>query len=203
MWVEPVSFSPPRLRLLPLVLTTVFFGLLGLLMAGADGFWRWTGLLLMIIFAAATLVLVARMVRPGPSLVVDAEGIIDRTTLLPTGRVPWREIAALRKREIGRGMGRERLLEVVLLDPDRFRARPRGWARRLADAYRGVIKQPDVTIPGSMVTAPLATVVAEIQRRRPQLDLLELPPPQPGLFARLGRGKAGPPRRRHPDVPQW
>jgi hypothetical protein len=166
-------------------------------------FWRLTGVLLLAGFTAATLVLLARALRPGPTVVIDDRGLVDRTGLFPTGRLAWAEIAALRKREIGRGFGRERLLEVVVVDPDRFRARPRGWPRRVADRYRRLIKQPEVTIPGSMVASPLSDLVGEARRRRPQLDVWELPPPRPGIFARLGRPKGARPGRQHPDLPRW
>jgi hypothetical protein len=200
----PTIFYPPRWRLLALAATTALFGAASLVAARADlTFWRFAGSVLAAGFGLATGVLLVRALRPGPTVVIDADGIIDRTSLAPTGLVRWPEVAAVRKREIGRGMGRERLLEIVLVHPDRFRARPRGWARRLADRYRALIKQPDVTIPGSMVAKPMATLIAELQRWRPELEVLELPPPHPRLLSRLGRSRLHPPPKQHPDLPRW
>lgn len=198
--MDPARFSPPRWQLLLHALGTAVFVGVGVVMAGSRmAGWRWTGILLAALFAMVTLVLLARALRPGPTVVVDADGIIDRTTLLPTGRVHWDEIAAVRKREIGRGMGRERLLELVLRDPVEFRARHTGWPRRVAAGYRDLLKQPQVTIPASMVAVRMEAVVSEIRRRRPQLDVMELPPPRPGVLATLfgqGRNNRRQPRRR-------
>lgn len=201
---DPVSFSPPRVRLLLHAGGTAFFAALGLLATRADiAFWQAAGWLLLVLFGLATAVLVARAARPGPSVVVDASGITDRTTLAATGLVRWEEIAGVRKREIGRGTGREKLLEVILLQPERFRARPRSRFRQLADRYRELIKQPEVSIPGSMVAMQISAVVAAIQRHRPTLDVMELPPRQPGLRERLFRSKAHPPPRQFPQAPSW
>lgn len=198
MGVHPARFFPPRWKLLLHALGTAGFVAIGAVMAGSHNpGWRWTGIVLALLFAVVSLVLLARALRSGPTLVVDADGIVDRTTLLPTGRLGWTEIAAVRKREIGRGMGRERLLEVVLRDPAQFRARPRTWAWRVAARYRDLIKQPQVTIPASMVAGPQDAVIREIRRQRPELDVMELPPPRPGVFASLfGRTGRQQPRRR-------
>lgn len=198
------AFFPPRVRLLGLAAGTAAVASLGLLLTGAPiGFWRSTGYLATVVAGLATVVLVARAVRPGPTLVVDSHGIVDRTTLLPVGRVRWEEIAAVRKRELGRGVGRERFLEVVLFDRDRFRTRPRGLPRRVVDGYRALVRHPDVTIPGSMVAAPLHLVVEAIRQAQPRVDVLELPPPEPGLVSRMFRPRFHPPRRRRPQFPRW
>jgi hypothetical protein len=152
-------------------------------------------------FGGATAVLLARALRPGPTVLIDDDGITDRTTLAPAGLVTWGEIAVVRKREIGRGMGSERLLEVILSNPDEFRSRPRSLLWRATDRWRELLKQPAVSIPGSMVSVPLSTVMEEIRRRRPQLQVLEGPPPTPSKFRlRGGRQRPG---REHPDLPRW
>jgi hypothetical protein len=195
-------YYPPRWRLLVLALTCAFLAAVLTLPTLADSpFWVGLGWLGVVGFGAATAVLLARALRPGPTVLIDDDGITDRTTLAPTGLIRWSEITVIRKREIGRGMGAERLLEVILSNPAEFRARPRGRLWRATDRWRELLKQPAVSIPGSMVSVPLPDVMAEIRRRRPQLQVLEGPPPTPSKFRMLGRRQR--PRPGHPDLPRW
>lgn len=199
---DATRYYPPRLRLLLLALTCGVLALVlfaptrssSLSLAGI-GWLGVTG------FGLAMLVLLARALRPGPTVLIDDTGIFDRTTLAPTGLVRWSEITVVRKREIGRGYGAERLLEVILTNPAEFRDRPRGPLGRAIARWRELLKQPLVSIPGSMVSVPLPRVMEEIRRRRPQLQVLEgPPPPPPGLLRRIATRR---PRREHPELPRW
>ena len=195
-------YYPPRMRLLVLALTCAFMTFVLSLPTRADSvFVVLVGWLGVVGFGIATLVLLARALRPGPTLLIDDDGITDRTTLAPTGLVRWAEITVIRKREIGRGFGAERLLEVILTDPATFSNRPRSPLGRLTDRWRAMLKQPVVSIPGSMVSVPLTRVIEEIRTRQPQLQVLEgPPPPPPGLLRRLTTRK---PRRDYPELPRW
>mgnify|MGYP006976776293 CR=1 FL=1 len=182
---------PPRVKLLALAAACVVLAACGLgLAAAAVPALAVASALVGVGLAAAGVVLGWRGLRPGPTLRVDARGVTDRTGLVPTGLVRWEEIAAVRKREVGRGFGAERLLELVLVDPEGFVARPGGWARRVALRYRALVGLPPVTIAGSMVSRPLGELIDEMHRWRPQLPVMELPPPLPGLFARRGGTRA-------------
>lgn len=198
---DRISFYPPRLRLLLLVLACGLFGVIFWLMAQSGSAIiagiGWVGVTLM---AIAAVVLLLRALRPGPTVVIDEIGIIDRTTLAGPDLVRWEEITVIRKKEIGRGRGAERLLEIVLTDPDEFHGRPRGLRRRLIERYRGALRQPLVSIPGSMVSAPIQQVMDTIRQRRPGLQVLEGPPPPPPRF-RFSRRP--PSKRQHPDLPNW
>lgn len=200
---DATRYYPPRLRLLALALTCAFMALVLFLPTRSNSTlfvtFGWLGVT---VFVLATLVLLARALRLGPTVLIDDTGITDRTTLAPIGLVRWDEITVIRKREIGRGLGAERMLEVILAEPDRFRTRPRTPLGRAIDRWRALLKQPLVSIPGSMVSVPLARVIAEIRNRRPQLQVLEgPPPPPPGVLRRLaGRRRRG---REHPDLPRW
>lgn len=198
---DHTTFYPPRLRLLVLVGVCVLFGTAFLVMSGADALplavIGWIGLTLMTV---SGIVLLLRALRPGPTVVIDEIGIIDRTTLAGPGRVRWDEITVIRKKEIGRGRSAERLLEIVLTDPEEFHSRPRNVVRRTIEWYRGLMKQPLLSIPGSMVSAPIQEVMDTIRQRRPDLQVLEGPPPPPPRF-RFSRRP--PSKRKHPDLPNW
>jgi hypothetical protein len=200
--VEPTRFYPPRWRLLLLAVGCALLAAVFAIATLADApLWRGLGWIGLVGFGLATITLLARALRPGPTVLIDGTGITDRTTLAPTGLVRWSEITVIRKKEIGRGMGAERLLEVVLSDPDAFRARPHGVVRRAIDRYRALLKQPAVSIPGSMVAVPMQQVMDAIRRWRPELQVLEGPPPAPKL--KLFGRRHHQPRRQHPDLPRW
>lgn len=196
---EQTRFYPPRVKLLLLAAGSAVFVAIGYLASLADLTWlSWLGWAALVGFGAATAVILARALRPGPTVVLTRDGIVDRTTLAPTGLVRWDEITVVRKKEIGRGRGSERLLEVVLRDPETFHARERSPLRRLADRYRRALKHPDVSIPSSMVSAPIQQVIDDVQRWQPELQVLDLPPelPKVRLFKRG-------PTRQHPRPPRW
>jgi hypothetical protein len=198
--------GPPRLRLLLLVGTCLLsIAILWIPARYAGPVMQsigWFGIALLL---PAMVVLLLRAVRPGPTLIIDERGITDRTSLSPTGLIRWDEITVIRKREIGRGSTAERLLEIVLTDPDGF-AQSRtsvGW--RMQRWWRALLKQPMVAVPGSMVAMPLTQLAAEIRRHRPQLQVLEGPPPAPSKFRALFPARTTPqrqrPRRGEPDIP--
>jgi hypothetical protein len=194
---EQSRFYPPRWKLLLLAATGAFFAAVGFAISGAD--FRWLagiGWAMLVGFTLVTLVMLARAVRPGPTVILDAVGITDRTTLIPTGRVRWEEITVVRKREIGRGRGRERVLELVLADPEAFHVRERPAWRRLAERFRRTVGGPHLRIPGTMVHRPMPVVIEELRRWRPELQVLELPPPLPRLRSRRAPGRG-------PDLPRW
>lgn len=197
--------GPPRLRLLLLVGTCLFaIAILWVPAQYGGSVMRTIGWFGIVLLLPAVLVLLARALRPGPTLVVDEQGITDRTSLAPTGLIRWDEITVVRKREIGRGSTAERMLEIVLVDPEGFcqsRLGDTGW--QLQRRWRALLKQPMVAVPGSMVAMPLAQVATEIRKRQPQLEVLEGPPPMPSKFRMLfpARSPRQPPRRGGPDIP--
>lgn len=198
---ERRRYHPPRGRLLGLVVTCLFIVAVSYLPTRADlPFLVGLGWTMIVLLSLAAVVLLLRALRPGPTVIIDDLGITDRTTLAPAGFLPWGDITVIRKKEIGRGMGAERLLEVVLSDQAEFHARPRSWLRRLTEGYRRLLKQPVLSIPASMVSVPMQAVMDEIRQRRPELQILEGPPPAPSKF-RWGTKPQS--RRQHPDLPRW
>jgi hypothetical protein len=192
-------FHPPRIKLVVMAAGSLLLASVGYLMSLSRITWlSVVGLVLAVLFAAMALVVLARALRPGPTVVLTRDGIVDRTTLAPTGLVRWDEINVVRKREIGRGRSSERVLDVVLADRDAFFDRPRSLPRRIVDRYRKAMKHPDVSIPASMVSTPIQDVIDELHRWRPDLQVLELPP----QFSKMQLIKRGP-IKEHPKPPRW
>jgi hypothetical protein len=197
-----IRYYPPRVKLLLHTLTAWLVGAIFLLPALNGGpVLAGFGWIMVVLLGLAGLALLVRALRPGPTVTIDNDGITDRTTIAPIGLVRWEEITVIRKKEIGRGMGAERLLEIMLVDPNEFRSRHRGWLRRMTDRYRAALRQPAVSIPGSMVSVEMRVVMDAIRQRRPQLQVLEGPPPAPPKFHLLRRKQ--PPGRKHPELPRW
>ncbi|HEX7025406.1 MAG TPA: STM3941 family protein [Gemmatimonadales bacterium] len=191
---DATRFYPPRFKLLMYTLGSGLLTLIGFVTSRADyTLLSVLGWCFLVGFGLGTVLMIARTLRPGATLEISDTGILERTTLFPVGVVRWDEIVVIKKREIGSGLGSERLLEVVLADPAGFRSRPRSLARRALDVYRRLVKQPDVYIAGSMVSAPIQAVIDEIKRRRPELHVTELPP-RPRVIRRPGSEPFRPPR---------
>jgi hypothetical protein len=193
---EQSRFYPPRFKLLLLTVTSAVFAGVGYVIGQANYLWLAViGWFVFLTFALATLVMLARTLRPGPTVIFDADGFTDRTSLAPTGLVRWDEIIVVRKREIGRGMGRERVLEVVLRDPERFYTRQRPVLRRLSERLRR-LRSDHLAIPNTMVSQPMPVVLAELQRWAPDIQVLELPPPIRRLRSSARSARDAPQSRR-------
>lgn len=131
----------------------------------ADEALRAIGLLSMAFFGWGSVVLLDLALRPGPGLVIDDEGIVERTSGLAAGRVRWEEIARVRLAPAGDGD------VVVGLDLHHLEAhldRLPGWRRWLV---RSNVKTgwPHVAIHvraiGQDAHALAALLVAERTRR--------------------------------------
>lgn len=79
-------------------------------------------------FGALTLAVGDLAVRPGPGLVIDDEGIVERTSGMAAGRVRWEEISALR---IVRHANQQRVVGLDLHDVEAHMDRLAGWRRWL------------------------------------------------------------------------
>jgi hypothetical protein len=56
---------------------------------------------------------------PGPGLVIDAEGLIDRSSGVAAGRIPWRDITGFKVHEVHS----QQFLAIMVKDPERYLAR--------------------------------------------------------------------------------
>ncbi|MQS12956.1 hypothetical protein F7Q99_11795 [Streptomyces kaniharaensis] len=115
-------------------------------------------------FGACAVLLVRRLIRNRPDLILDAHGLEH----VQLGRIAWTEIAAVRIREMRIKSGVQRFIEVVLHDPAAYLVRAPRVVRATAAANRSLGFGP-ASIPATTVTARLEDVVAAMHRYHPRL----------------------------------
>ena len=115
----------------------------------------------------------ARLRETGPTLVLNASGIIDRTALGPPVIVPWDAVLAIRQ-----GTGPQGSLEIRLRDPSALRL---PWTRKLAVRMIRRTRDADLVIPVRGLDQPSDFVIAmahawnEMQMLRDAHDQPESP----------------------------
>lgn len=125
LWMAGVLGPPPR----------IFRGGPRSVLAGV-------GWVSVVVFGLALAVLVGRLVRPRPALVLDAQGFTDTASASAAGRVTWTEVTGVGTS----GAGQQRLLVVDVSDEQALLERLPDGRRRLAAASRAVTGHP-VNIP--------------------------------------------------------
>ena len=100
------------------------------------------GWLSVVVFGLALAVLVGRLVRPRPALVLDHLGFTDTATASAAGRVAWAEVTGVGTT----GTGQQRLLVVDVRDEQALLDRLPAGRRRLTAASRAMTGHP-VNIP--------------------------------------------------------
>jgi len=69
-----------------------------------------------------------KLFDPAPGLIIDAEGIVDNSSGISAGRIPWSEIKGFKVTTIKR----QRFLTIEVRDPDKYIRRTSGLKRHLA-----------------------------------------------------------------------
>jgi hypothetical protein len=82
----------------------------------SPGFVQTVGIIGALVFGVLSLLAIARLFDRRPGLVVDRQGLIDRTTHLGVGRINWTEVRDLRIVK----MRMNKFLVIDVHDPDRF-----------------------------------------------------------------------------------
>jgi hypothetical protein len=70
-------------------------------------------------FAISAVWFAVKLRDPGPGLVIDAEGLIDRSSGVAAGRIPWADIKGFKVHQIQS----QQFLAVLVRDPERYLAR--------------------------------------------------------------------------------
>ena len=107
-------------------------------------------------FAFAMLFMLRRLAFRAPGLVLDAAGMIDRSSDLALGRVRWDEITEIR---VTQSAGR-RFLTVIVRDPAKFIARG-GWVHRRVNEANYRHAGSPVNVATWMLRIPFDDLVAK------------------------------------------
>lgn len=112
-------------------------------------------------FGLASLFHIVRLFDHGPGLIVDRQGIVDRTTYTSVGRIPWADIQGLR---VG-GRGLSKYLIVDVLDPDKFFNHGNMLQRTLRAINSLFIGSP-VWLTAKSLSVGFADMVALVEKAR-------------------------------------
>jgi len=152
-----VAYTSRRQSVIMIVLSLVMTGASVLcLTAGPRG--GLVGLLGLIFFGGATFWFATRMAEHRPSLILDANGLLDQASLGGVGLVPWYEVVEL-KYQMLQG---STVLSVFVRNPNLLLARQSPLKRRLNATSARMLGTP-VNIPLAAVDVPRDELVAAIQ----------------------------------------
>ncbi|AEI39020.1 STM3941 family protein [Paenibacillus mucilaginosus] len=111
-------------------------------------------------FGGALLYLLYRLLRRRPSLMINAEGIVDHSSYTGGGRIRWEQIKDMTVYEL---MG-QRFIGLELHDPEAFLAKQTPFKRILLRMNRGLVEAA-VNIPQTGVRMPLDELHAVMMER--------------------------------------
>jgi hypothetical protein len=120
------------------------------------------GIIGLVLFAPITVAALIRALRNRPVLVLDADGLTDRASLLAGGFVPWQEIQRIEDRPVRRRV----FVAITVTDRAAFLARQSAWHRFL-HRINGPMAAGDILIPDSMLPmrpAELVKTMRQMQR---------------------------------------
>ncbi|WP_238654155.1 STM3941 family protein [Paenibacillus piscarius] len=122
---------------------------------------RTLGIACTAMFGLATVIYLMMLLRRSPLLVVDAQGIDDRSSAIPGGRIMWEDITDIR---LIRFSGQKNIC-IHLADPKAYLARQRGVKRWLM-AINFRLSGTPVNITGQSMGMSLDRVYEEMELRR-------------------------------------
>ncbi|MFK4221391.1 STM3941 family protein [Streptomyces sp. NPDC020880] len=128
--MPPTAYRLAKGRVWAMLAGSVVFVALGVVFLVAHSSVKMTvaGVLAVPFFGLCSVIIIQRLLRNRPELVLDDAGV-DHVTL---GRFTWDEIAAVRIREQRVRNTSQRFVELVLHDPDAYLARAPKLVRRTA-----------------------------------------------------------------------
>lgn len=112
-------------------------------------------------FGLLSLFYLVRLFDGGPGLIVDREGIVNRTTYICVGRIPWADIQVLR---VG-GRGFSKYLAVDVLDPEKFANRG-NVLQLILRAINGLFVGSPIWLTANLLSLDFADMVALVEKGR-------------------------------------
>ncbi|MEK3876163.1 STM3941 family protein [Paenibacillus sp. FSL H8-0122] len=166
---QPFVVEASRVKQLLLFTGSLLFMLLGVLLLKTSGevtqdpaiLLRTLGIVFTVLFGLGVVVYLFMLLRRSPLLVADAQGIDDRSSAIPGGRIMWEDIKDIR---LIRFSGQKNIC-VYLADPKAYLARQRGVKRWLMAINLRLVGTP-VNIASQAMRLPLERVYEELELRR-------------------------------------
>lgn len=163
---DRITIRPSRLHALPPTAGALLFVLAGIWMfrsADAESkhsplFVQGVSLLAIAFFGACALYGLAKLLGRPPELVLDREGLVDRSNAAAAGRVAWSEIRDIEVVSVRS----QRLLAIHVADPEMYFARGGPLRRLLRKLNHGSCGTP-IAIPASALGLPIQDLERQVR----------------------------------------
>jgi len=163
---DQITIRPTRIHALPPTVGALLFVLAGIwLFRTADAqsrhsplFVQGLSVLAIAFFGACALYGLGKLLGRPPELVLDREGIVDRSNAAAAGRVAWNEIRAIEVVSVRS----QRLLALHVVDPEKYLARD-GLVRRLLRKLNHGSCGTPIVIPASALGVPIQSLEQQIR----------------------------------------
>jgi hypothetical protein len=166
---DTITIPLDRMKLLPIALGSAAFVVLGvglILISGGESFhdaWmmRLAGAASIAFFGLVFVTVVPKLLDPRPGLVIDKDGILDNSSALSAGMVPWAEITGFEVTTVKS----QTFLTILLANPDRFVERGGPIGRFVKRMNRKLYGSP-VQISARTLAIGFDQLVALVEQRR-------------------------------------
>jgi len=154
-----------RLKLLGQCLGALAFVALGVFLIRVPtrhGAWaQLIGAVAVAFFGAVGATVLLRLLRPGPAILIDGDGILDDASGVSLGLIRWDQVGTIDEYRVNG----QAFLGIMLKDPDALIARQPFWKRRLlrANLRMGAAA---VNIPQASLGIKLSDLRREIERHK-------------------------------------
>jgi hypothetical protein len=154
-----------RMKLLGLCLGALAFVALGVFFIKAPtryGLWEQIiGVAAVAFFGAVGVAVLFRLLKPGPAILIDDDGIVDDASGVSLGRIRWDQVGAIEEYRVND----QAFLSIRVKDLDALIAQQPFWKRRIirANLKMGAAA---VNIPQASVGIKLADLRREMEQRR-------------------------------------
>jgi hypothetical protein len=112
-------------------------------------------------FGAVGAAVLFRLLRPGPAIVIDDDGILDDASGVSLGLIRWDQVGEIDEYRVDD----QAFLSIMLKDPEALIAQQPFWKRRIIRANSGM-GAPAVNIPQASLGINLSDLRREMEKRK-------------------------------------